>query len=95
MSSPKRRRWLTALGLFLATAVGGVVAYLLARRARKGRQQRTEEASVTELSARLRLEAAAQEMRMRRRPGRMHGPLRRRRQSDSPPSVPPEAGPPA
>ena len=75
--TPSRRRWLTALGLFLATAVGGVIAFLLARR-RAQKKPAPEEVSVSELSARLRLEAATQERRLRRRLGRGRRPDRHR-----------------
>ncbi len=67
----ERRRRLRALGLFLATAIGGLVAYLLSRRARRARKPAPEEASLDDLSARLRRAAATQEQRMRRRPPRL------------------------
>lgn len=67
MRPARRRPWLTALGFFLATVVGGLVAYFLARR---GRRKRPADAPVAELSARLREEAAAREKRIRRRQGR-------------------------
>jgi len=71
----KRRRWLAALGLFLVTAIGGVIAYLVARRQQKGPAS-PEEAPVSELSARLRQAAATQERRVRRRSGADRGPGR-------------------
>jgi hypothetical protein len=67
MAPERGRRRLNALRLFLATAVGGLVAFLLARRLRRRREQVTEETSVAELSARLKQEAAEQEMRLRDR----------------------------
>lgn len=67
MRPARRRSWLTALGFFLATAVGGLVAYLLARR---GRRKRLADAPVAELSTRLREEAAARTRRLRRGRGR-------------------------
>lgn len=69
MRPVRRRPWLTALGLFLATVVGGLVAYLLARR---GRRKRPADAPVAELSTRLREEAATRERRLRR--GQGHRP---------------------
>jgi membrane protein YqaA with SNARE-associated domain len=62
----KRRRWWTALGIFAATVVGGVLAYLFARRRRSRVPRSLEEASVSELSARLREEAAARARGVRR-----------------------------
>jgi len=76
--APKRRRWLTALSLFLATALGGVLAYLLARRARRRRETELEKVSVAELSARLRSEAARRARPARGRSGRLHWPWSRR-----------------
>jgi hypothetical protein len=92
--SNKRRRWLAALGLFLATAVGGVIAYIVARR-RQERMPAPEEAPVSDLSARLRQAAATQERRVRRRAGRW---LRRRPAGETAPEqesgegVPPTTG---
>ncbi len=63
MRPARRRSWLTALGFSLATVLGGLVAYLLARR---GRKNRPVDTPVAELSARLRAEVAAQERRLRR-----------------------------
>lgn len=67
MQPARRRPWLTALGFFLATVVGGLLAYLLARR---GRRKRLADAPVAELSARLREEAAARARRLLRGRGR-------------------------
>lgn len=78
--APKRRRWLTAF-LFVVTALGGVLAYLLARRARRRRETVPEKASVAELSARLRHEAARRVQPARRRAGRLHWPWSQRRQA--------------
>jgi len=64
--SSKRRRWLTAFGFLLTTVVGAVLSYLLSRRARWARERSPEEASVPELSARLRRKALIQEKRLRR-----------------------------
>jgi|GEM_PF-3001473 hypothetical protein len=80
-----RRRWLAALGFFLATAIGGLVAYLLARR---GRRKRLADAPVAELSARLRREAAARERRLRRRGGRPRPPKATPAEESSPPGEP-------
>ncbi len=85
----KRRRWWTALGLVLATALGGVLAYLFARRRR--RAPSPEDASVIELSVRLREEAAAQERRVRRQ-CRQSCRSRLWRRRMSPPDVLPEEG---
>lgn len=78
---PKRRRWLTALGLFLAGALGGVLAYLLARRTRHGRREALDGVPVAELSARLRREAAWRERRARRRPAHLRWPWSGRRRA--------------
>ncbi len=83
----KRRRWLTALGLFLATALGGVIAYLAARRRRKEKPS-PEEASVSDLLSRLRQEAADRESQVQRRP-RFHFPRLGRRHKA--PATPPAA----
>jgi hypothetical protein len=64
--SSKRRRWLTVLGFLLTTVAGAVLSYLLSRRARWARERSPEEASVPELSARLRRKASLQEKRLRR-----------------------------
>ncbi len=81
----RRRRWLTALGLFVATALGGIIAYLAARRRRKEKAS-PDEASVSDLLSRLRQEAASRESHRQRRP-RLHLPrLGRRRPAASPPA---------
>lgn len=96
----KRRRWLTALGLFAATAVGGIVAFVLARR-RRQKAPSPEEVPVRELSARLRREAATQERRLRRQPwfrpglGRARAPVVAEDSSTEVPVAPARDGEPA
>lgn len=64
--SSKRRRWLTVFGFLMTTALGAVLSYLFSRRARWARERSPEEASVPELSARLRRKALLQEERLHR-----------------------------